>query len=69
MKKYIGNRGTGKTYQLIQEARQNNGIVITVNESQAKALRLEYSDMIFKLRLIPSTVSLNHQAAPIRTFL
>ena len=45
MKKYIGNRGTGKTYQLIQEARQNNGIVITVNESQAKALRLEYSDM------------------------
>ena len=45
MKKYIGKRGTGKTYQLIQEARQNNGIVITVDESQAKALKREYSDM------------------------
>lgn len=45
MKKYIGNRASGKTYQLIQDAKQNNGIVITVDESQAKALKREYPDM------------------------
>lgn len=45
MKKYIGGRGTGKTYQLIQEARQNNGIVIVRDENIAKALKLEYPDM------------------------
>lgn len=45
MKKYIGGRGTGKTYQLIQEARQNEGIVIVRDEDIAKALKLEYSDM------------------------
>lgn len=45
MKKYIGGRGTGKTYQLIQEARENNGIVITINEGQANALKLQYPDM------------------------
>lgn len=46
MKKYIGGRGTGKTYQLIQEARKNkNGIVITVDKHQAKTLKFEYPDM------------------------
>ena len=45
MKKYIGNRAIGKTYQLIQEAKQNNGIVIVPDENRAKALKLEYSDM------------------------
>lgn len=46
MKKYIGNRGSGKTYQLIQEARQNKGIVIVKDRSQAKSLKLQYPDMI-----------------------
>ena len=45
MKKYIGGRASGKTYRLIQEAKQNNGIVITVDESQAKTLKCEYPDM------------------------
>lgn len=45
MKKYIGVRGTGKTYQLIQEARKNKGIVITVDELSAKALKMEYPEM------------------------
>lgn len=46
MKKYIGQRASGKTYQLIQEARKNSkGIVITVNEASAKALKLHYPDM------------------------
>ena len=45
MKKYIGGRASGKTYQLIQEARQNNGIVIVKDETEARVLKLEYPDM------------------------
>ena len=45
MKKYIGGRGTGKTYQLIQEAKQNNGIVIVRDEMRANYLKHDYPDM------------------------
>lgn len=45
MKKYIGGRATGKTYQLIQEARKNNGIVIVRNVNHAEYLKHDYPDM------------------------
>lgn len=45
MKKYIGNRASGKTYQLVKEARENNGIVIVKDGIDAKGLKFEYPDM------------------------
>ena len=49
MKKYIGGRASGKTYQLIQEARENNGLVIVRDKNQADALKHEYPDMKEKI--------------------
>ena len=49
MKKYIGGRASGKTYQLIQEARENGGLVIVPDQNQANALKREYPDMKEKI--------------------